>query len=192
MSNAEQHPDDLLPWYVNATLDPQERQHVEAHLQGCERCRRELEFLRAVRETARQPGEAPPGELAWQRLKRDMRRERRPAAKRPWWVPALATAAALVIVVQSVLLFHYSSEELYEPAGSRAEGTIVQVKFNPDATERSIRRTLQDADAQIITGPSAAGVYRIRLGGEDPQDVVQTRIDSLEANTDVIDYIQRD
>ena len=34
---------ELLPWYVNATLQPEERTQVEAHLKGCQECARELE-----------------------------------------------------------------------------------------------------------------------------------------------------
>lgn len=41
---------ELLPWYLNGSLTPDERAGVDEHLAGCERCRRELE---ATRQAAR-------------------------------------------------------------------------------------------------------------------------------------------
>lgn len=35
----------LLPWYVNQSLVPEERQQVETHLQGCSECHQQLMFL---------------------------------------------------------------------------------------------------------------------------------------------------
>lgn len=37
---------ELLPWYLNGTLDAQEQRDVREHLAGCERCRRALEETR--------------------------------------------------------------------------------------------------------------------------------------------------
>jgi len=39
---------ELLPWYVNGTLESSEREAVERHLQTCAACRRELEELRGL------------------------------------------------------------------------------------------------------------------------------------------------
>ena len=46
-----QHPDELLPWLANGTLAGAERQEVEAHVATCERCRRELVWLEALRNS---------------------------------------------------------------------------------------------------------------------------------------------
>lgn len=37
---------ELLPWLLNGTLDPGERDEVRAHLESCEACRRELDETR--------------------------------------------------------------------------------------------------------------------------------------------------
>lgn len=37
---------ELLPWYLNGTLDDQEQRDVRTHLAGCDRCRRALEETR--------------------------------------------------------------------------------------------------------------------------------------------------
>ncbi len=48
MSQIDRHPDELLPWYVNSTLETHERRQVEAHVARCERCRVEVESLKAA------------------------------------------------------------------------------------------------------------------------------------------------
>lgn len=51
---------ELLPWYVNGSLSPQERQTVEDHLQGCPRCREEERACRAESAALREAGEVAP------------------------------------------------------------------------------------------------------------------------------------
>ena len=38
---------ELLPWFVNGTLDPEEHTRVERHLADCISCKQELARLRA-------------------------------------------------------------------------------------------------------------------------------------------------
>jgi len=74
----------------------------------------------------------------------------------------LFDAAITVIVVQGALLVqsHYQSA-VYEPAGTSETGPLIQVRFEPGATERQIRTLLVDAGLEIVAGPSASGVYRL-------------------------------
>src|SRR5205085_9113021 len=39
---------EVLPWYVNATLEAGERRAVEEHLKDCAECRQEVLELRAI------------------------------------------------------------------------------------------------------------------------------------------------
>lgn len=43
----------LLPWYVNQTLDGQERAAVSHHLKTCGDCQRELQFLETLNNTVK-------------------------------------------------------------------------------------------------------------------------------------------
>ena len=56
---------ELLPWYVNGTLEGGERAQVEAHLSACLPCRRELEAQRAqqTRRGGPTPASAPSSRL---------------------------------------------------------------------------------------------------------------------------------
>jgi hypothetical protein len=59
LEEAERHREiaELLPWYANGTLAPEERAHVERHLQRCAECRRELEELEGLKAVLTQEAE---------------------------------------------------------------------------------------------------------------------------------------
>jgi len=48
----------LLPWFVNQTLDEQRTAVVADHLQHCEACQREVQFLRSMKEAVRSDAQA--------------------------------------------------------------------------------------------------------------------------------------
>jgi hypothetical protein len=51
---------ELLPWYVNATLNQAERKLVEAHLDGCTECANEVRSLTAMRKAIVAVGDEAP------------------------------------------------------------------------------------------------------------------------------------
>lgn len=178
----DNHPDELLAWYANDTLDPVERAAVDDHLKDCAHCRDEIVFLRALRKGVKAVGQtSAPGELGLKRLLRDVRT--RPVVERHWWRPALA-AAAVVIVVQGVLLATFWSRDAgITPLGGETRNNVVQIQFQPTATEAQIRSLLQEAGATLIDGPGALGVYRIVLDKPDPA------LTQLQARTDVVKHV---
>ena len=179
----DHHPDELLAWYVNATLAAPERIEVEKHLRDCARCRDEVAFLEALRRCVKAIGHTQaPGELGWKRLQRDVRAQNR--TQRVWWRPALA-AAAVVIVVQGVLLATlWQHESPITPLGDpKPESSVAQIQFQPSATEAQIRALLQTSGATLIDGPGALGVYRVRV--EQPDAALA----QLRARTDVVKHV---
>lgn len=196
MNKRNDHPDELLPWYVNGTLAMGERQDVETHLQTCERCRQEVVWLQNLRAQVKADASRSPGEFGLNRLLREADPQRAVAHhQRQWWRPALA-AAAVVIFIQSAVLINF----LYRPApitplsGPVTEGAVLQVKFAPGATEAQIRQLLQKAQATLIGGPGALGVYRLRLEGVmTAQDqAIQHVIGELTAQHDIVTYAARE
>ncbi len=181
-----EHPDDLLPWYANGTLEGEEREAVEAHLAGCQQCRDELAWLRAVHGQARADAEQGLGELGLHRLLRSVRTGQ---PRRRWWRPALAAAAVLVIVLQSaaILQLRRPAQDVFRPLGSTPPaGVVLQVRFHDDAREGAIRAMLNNLDATVIGGPGALGVYRIRVPSAGGADAAATRaLATLQASPEV-------
>lgn len=51
---------ELIPWHVNDTLDPAERDRVEAHLAACPECRAEVELCRQLVAAGGRPEDLAP------------------------------------------------------------------------------------------------------------------------------------
>jgi anti-sigma factor RsiW len=115
MTAPDAHPGDELHLLLEDLLPPAQRAAVEAHVAGCERCRRELAALRWTRTAARAQGEGrgpddaaalPPALAA--RITASLDAEDRAARRRRrvrWSLPvSLAAAAVLALVLLRPLL----------------------------------------------------------------------------------------
>ncbi len=192
MNEQHAHPEELLPFYVNGSLDADEHQQVENHVAACGQCRDEIALLQSLQtRVAEIDAHTAPGEFGWQRLQRDMRKPAR-QTRRSWMKMALA-ASLLVVVVQSGWLLQLSlSQNDYIPAGAHLQqGVILQVAFRPQATASQIHQLLDAIDAEIVGGPGAAGVYRIRLHNRSEGDASQP-LQRLNASTEVVEYVVRE
>lgn len=161
----------LLSWYVNGSLDAEEKTLVDAHLADCAECRAELASEeKLAREIAALPIDAEHG---WSVL-----RDRIEASQTPhrltepvpfvrrkvsigWaFATPLAAAAAVafaIIGAQPVA----QPGQIYRALGSAptAQPGNVVLMFKPDASDRDMRAALAKADARVVDGPSAAGAY---------------------------------
>ncbi|MCR4345582.1 MAG: zf-HC2 domain-containing protein [Sulfuricaulis sp.] len=189
-----EHPNELLPWYVNGTLTGQEQREVMNHLETCERCRQEIAWLQKIRAQIKADESGAPGEFGLNRLMRDIRREQAvPARKRSWWQPALAAAAVIIVVQGAVLMNLLSQPEPIVPLGGpAAEGVVLQVRFHPEASEAQIRALLQQVRGNIVGGPGALGVYRLRLDDMAGEAAVEHTINELRVQQETITHVARE
>lgn len=157
--------EELLPWYVNDTLTGDEAEKVREYLQDNERAAADVEVLRQVRDTVKSRDFGSPGELGLRRLKATIDGESRNSgsafAAGRWWRPAMAAAVLVIAVQAGLLLDARRGGDTYEPAGEAAATPTIQVRFKPGATERDIRRLLNELDIEIVQGPGSVGVYRV-------------------------------
>jgi len=169
--------EDKLLEFAYGELPAPEAGAVEAHVRGCDRCRRALEEIRSVRATMRQLPleEAPAGGLdsllayAQGQAQRNAR-----ASPRPWWklsaggrwLGPLASAAALTLVATVAWRAKDSFEpqaaavavEAPAPSLPAAVAVREEVAAVPSAPEPSpLAKQLQDRD-QVQHGADARRV----------------------------------
>lgn len=164
----------LLPWYLNGTLAADERARVEALLQRSAEARDELAGLRqlapAVKHAEQQHNNAhgAPAELGWARLQRSLQQEPT-AARRDWWKPSLAAAAALVVALQLGILMRPAPTDMdwqLQSGGPQqvlSGGYRVQLRFVEHAQWQQVRGLLLEVDAVLVDGPSALGIVQVHV-----------------------------
>jgi hypothetical protein len=181
---------ELLPWYVNTTLGQQERDRVEAHLRECGECARELEQMRELRQAVRTAGEPIPEPSPFQFTRAMARVEEyeREKSRPRWWQisPRFARVAMaaqfLVILALGSLLFR---ERLFVTATGVSAGPRIVLGFQAGVTEEIVRQLVQEIHGNIVSGPSALGLYTVETPLKD-REALHKLIEELRRNQRVI------
>lgn len=169
--------EELLPFYVNGTLNDAETARVEEKLAHDPDLQKELEFLRALHRNIKNTDieQNAPGELGLKRLQKSIRDEaaqsnmRPSAARQPssrWRIAAIAACALLFLQTAVTLPMWKDNDILTAASGTFSTvpaGQIVEITFVPTAREENIRALLLSIDATIIEGPSALGLYKLSI-----------------------------
>ncbi len=182
----------LLPFYLNGTLEQHEIMLVEQALQESEELQQELNFLAGIqKKTKQQPVSTSPGEIGFKRLQRSIDKENKVIAQKSmsngWRFTAIA--ASLLLVVQSITTLMPTED--YQAAGDQTinqpAGLTLSVTFSPDITEQQLREVLTQYRISIINGPSALGIYQLRL-----THAPKATLEKIKSRTDIFESIQMD
>jgi anti-sigma factor RsiW len=149
---------DLLPYLVNGTLEGEARAEVEALLARDPALAAERDALKAVRATMQAEPVESPGEAGLARLMAEVEATT-PANTnaRPWIWQVAAAVLLAVVLAQGAFLITRDGAPGYELAGG--EAPALTVAFQGAATEAALRALLLDAGVEIVSGPSALGLY---------------------------------
>lgn len=178
----------LLPFYVNGTLDPQERARIEGALDTDGDLRTQVAALQQVRaklhETER---EHSPGEFGLARLMRDIDKETRSTGYLPKQGALLVASVVAAAITIGSVLFITRSDVGYQQASGGAVKQRFSVAFQPDAPQKEISRLLLEFGLEIVEGPSAIGLYRLDPGRNDDLEAI---LSELRSRTDLVESIQ--
>jgi hypothetical protein len=171
---------ELLPFYVNGTLQGEERAWMDRQLAERADARAELEAVRALQAGIVRSLPEVPDTLG---LDRAMGRIR---ADQPGWFdrvaallglggglrPATALAGLALVAVQAGVILTLVAGPRDEDAGAgmRApgatavqDGPLLKVNFTPDAKESEIRHLLVSVQGRLAGGPGQLGDYYIAV-----------------------------
>jgi anti-sigma factor RsiW len=177
-----QNVQELLPWFLNGTLQGEEAVKVEEHLRGCPGCREELECLRVMQSEYVESEMAPEAHAALAKLR--PRLEEALPAKRPprratgraatltapfpvWFKLAMAAQFALVFGLGWAVLQPDRAGLAYHTlsaagAPERAVGSLVVV-FDPAAPQRDVARILRASGGRVVDGPTTSNGYVVAV-----------------------------
>jgi anti-sigma factor RsiW len=154
---------DRLDDLVDAALPEEERLAVEAHLASCPGCGRQEQRLQEILAEARElRRERTPSRDLWPEIAREIGAGNlvsgefaRPKASR-WWMPALATAAAVLAVATTVAMLREGGMPFAVPGAETATAIPVsrgQVEL-PDAEQGYARAAAELLAALAERGDS--------------------------------------
>ena len=187
-----------LPWYVNGTLDPEERADMERYLAEHPDAVAKLDWYREFSEHVRKAWKPDVIEVSGlERMLRAIHASAQPAGPSLWekiWAtldgigitPRVAGAAAIVVITLQAGLIGVMQRQLSDIESVQTEnrstavnakiGPFIRISFRPDTKEFDIRMLFVGLGATYVGGPSQLGDYYVYVPREYiDQVVVQLR-----------------
>jgi anti-sigma factor RsiW len=180
--NAHEHTEQLIPWYVNGTLDEQDMARVQQHLTDCRACRTTVEESLGLARQLHRPQDDPRVEALIARQDDNLaalraRLHPRPVVSRRTFrlVPMLAALVVLTVPVAFVAtgVPPLGTEHLFEArtTTTTSQRPVLQLVFVPGTSAEDIALLLA-ASGTVIGEPSQHGVYRIALATDRPEELL--------------------
>jgi len=196
--------DELLPFYVNDTLDDTDRAWVDTYLREHPKSAAELQWYRTLQDTMKRDAPAVSAEVGLDKVMARIRGERAPAraaakaapgfierlreffssiTPQPLLKPALAGALA-VVVVQGIVIANLANkpDDSTEIRAHRPTvvdpGPFLRVNFKADAREADIRLLLVEVDGSLAGGPGQLGDWYVRI----PEARITAAADTLKSS----------
>lgn len=189
---------ELIPWYVNGTLGAIARQRLDTHFLRCAACRHELsqergtyramspdsgvEYLPAAsfkRLQARlDDGEIEPDRERTRRAQPQPHPQPLPPPLQPlpqrWAAASIAVLAVALSLVSADTEHRLQGPELspdyrtVTTSAPRAPNEVIRAVFAPTVMLVELQTILDEAQLQIISGPTEAGVYALAATSTRP------------------------
>lgn len=192
--------------YLNQALPKSERARFDRHLTGCSECRSDVEFERRVMSGMQERPlteyvphaslkalnariDAQESSRGVSRLRLGGEASRGPRYRGLLW---LAVGQAAAIAVLAFLVWRPGSapdittgfRTLSTGVTSEAGTQRIQVVFDDDLSAAELRGILLDVHASIVSGPTEAGLFELRVSPHSHLSAVDA-VDSLRAHPKV-------
>ena len=177
--------DELLD-YVRGAAPPGLAERIEAMMARDRGLSADVALMRglkpALEEADRADVRQPPGELGWRRLEKAIGQDeagRSPPSRRQMTVWRIAAAFLGIAVLGQAGYIAVTSTAVdrvaYRTASEAVAEHVLGIGFAPGATAAEIAALLQDANARVIDGPSALGLYRVAFPSQEALKAAEAR-----------------
>jgi anti-sigma factor RsiW len=174
---------ELLPWYVNGSIDAADRSWVDSYLADHPAARSELAWFESLQTKIQDAIPAVPATIGLARVMNRIRAAQPTLSQRISNFigsfalrPALALSLLGVVVIQGGVIIGMlrGQQEAVEMRAANPiavqEGPLVKVNFAPDAKESDIRLLLVSVQGTLAGGPGQLGDYYVRVpAGKEAQ-----------------------
>ena len=194
----------MLPFLVNGRISAQDREWVEAHVQACEECRREMETQQPLAKEMR-ASEAPYASSEqrafaklWTRIEAsenavpvDEDVSARAAAPRRTvrWLAAAVFVQAIGLALLGVIAVNNSNSaqdfRTVTNAEARQMGPAVRLVFTANASMRDVTEILSSQGLQLVGGPHGPGVFTAAVADASSKTSAETIAKALQENSHV-------
>ena len=171
---------ELLPFYVNGSLQGEEREWMERQLAEHADARAELEACRALQSRIRRSLPEVPATLGLDKAMARIRGDRPGRLDRFAALlglggglrPAMALAGLALVAVQAGVIVSLVARPADEDAGAGLrtpkastvhDGPLLKINFAPDAKEAEIRHLLVSVQGRLAGGPGQLGDYYVAV-----------------------------
>lgn len=181
MSDQEyQRFEELLPFYVNGTLDQPDRQFVEQYLAQHGYAQQSLNFTSALHKVVQGIGQHRAADQGLEKLLHEYRLlhpkqswlDKFQAICKAWgFTPAFAVAATVIAIQTGILLSQQPlpTDTEYRSMPSQVAATPnLKVIVSPKASFADLSALLQQHGCHIVSGPSETGELWLKL--DKPED----------------------
>lgn len=165
----------LIPWYVNGTLNEIEMAAMADHVKVCDACQADVQITvkqmqilnRSSNSHAVRGGEISKNFAILQRTIRDDSDscDSNGALHRPMSRLLPALAAAVVIAVTSSVVVSVSAPVEYQvlSTAQQVQTPVVQVAFDASLGEAELRQLILNSGGTLIGNPTRQGIYRLEI-----------------------------
>lgn len=162
-SQAHERVFEILPWWLNQSLDDIERADADAHIAQCEPCQAEIHFLRSMQQTVQRADDNhAAGNLPTQ-LREAVRNGRRQPRMRWTALAAGLVIAASTFAVAMVIIPSPGEYHTVTDARDVASPLLVRVTFDDNTNVAGIRELIREARADIVGGDLESGELLLRI-----------------------------
>jgi len=189
--------EELVHWRDRGATNDRDR--VVAHLAACGSCAAAYAELTRTAPAIEGPKHFDPADFVARGYA--VQRRIRPAPQSmlalSWkvWAGALSAAAVLIVALTGMLVVTRQRRPAFETLSERSSdtgGARLTVAFQPNATEETIRQTVLDVHGTIVSGPSAIGIYVLKLPTpEKDGTATNAAIERLRSRSGVVRFVER-
>ena len=165
--------DEMVAWYVNGTLNADDRAWFESYLTQHPEAASEVEWYRSLQRRMHDNAPAVPATIGLAKAMTLIRGDQPTFAERFMALfgflqmrPAMALAGLAIIAVQGgviLQMYNASENDANEVRALKAsvakEGPMLKINFAPDAKEVDIRHLLMSVQGRLAGGPGQLGDY---------------------------------